>query len=48
MQIKIAGDGEILGKGGNIFQGYYKNDEATNETLIDGRLHSGDIGDIDE
>ncbi len=48
VQIKIAGDGEILGKGGNIFQGYYKNDEATNETLIDGWLHSGDIGDIDE
>ena len=48
VQIKIAEDGEILGKGGNIFQGYYKNDEATNETLVNGWLHSGDIGEIDE
>ena len=48
VQIKIAEDGEILGKGGNIFQGYYKNEEATNETLVNGWLHSGDIGEIDE
>ncbi|MDX6632349.1 MAG: long-chain acyl-CoA synthetase [Solirubrobacterales bacterium] len=47
-QIKIAEDGEILVKGANIFQGYYKNDEATHETLVDGWLHTGDIGEVDE
>jgi long-chain acyl-CoA synthetase len=47
-EVKIAEDGEILAKGPNIFQGYYKNPEATAETLVGGWLHTGDLGEFDE
>jgi len=46
-KIKIADDGEILVKGENVMLGYWKNPEATNKTIVDGWLHTGDIGEID-
>jgi long-chain acyl-CoA synthetase len=48
VEIRIGDDGEVLIKGPNIFQGYYKNDDATKETLEDGWLHTGDLGRLDE
>ena len=48
VQIKIADDGEILVKSPGVFKGYFKNPKATAETIVDGWLHSGDVGEIDE
>ena len=48
VEVKIADDGEILIKGANIFQGYYKNDDASFGAIVDGWLHTGDLGSIDE
>jgi long-chain acyl-CoA synthetase len=47
-EVRIADDGEVLCRGGNVFQGYLKQQDKTDETLIDGWLHSGDIGHIDD
>jgi long-chain acyl-CoA synthetase len=48
VELKIAEDGEVLVKGPNIFQGYYKNADASFGSIKDGWLHTGDIGSIDE
>jgi long-chain acyl-CoA synthetase len=48
MEVKVADDGELLLRGPNIFQGYFKNEDATRETLAGGWLHTGDLGRVDE
>ena len=47
LDVKIASDGEILMKGSSVMMGYYKNEEMTQKTIINGYLHTGDIGEID-
>ena len=47
MEVKLLPDGEIIAKGPNVFLGYYKNESSTRETVIDGWLQSGDLGEFD-
>jgi long-chain acyl-CoA synthetase len=43
----IAGDGELLVKGGVVFDGYWRNEKATAEAIIDGWFHTGDLASVD-
>ena len=48
VEVKIADDGEILVKGELVMHGYWRNDAMTERTLIDGWLHTGDVGHLDD
>ena len=47
-ELPTDGVGEIVLKGAKVFKGYWKNPLATRETIVDGWVHTGDIGKIDE
>ena len=47
-EVRLGEDGEVLYRGGNVFQGYLKDPAKTAEALVDGWLHTGDIGVLDE
>ncbi len=47
--VRVADDGELLFKGGQVFSGYWHDDQATSEALeADGWFHTGDVGEVDD
>ncbi|SEQ60539.1 AMP-dependent synthetase/ligase [Lentzea albida] len=48
LEMKVGEDGELLMRGPHVFAGYWRNEEATAQTLQDGWLHTGDLGEIDD
>ncbi|HRY25937.1 MAG: long-chain fatty acid--CoA ligase [Geminicoccaceae bacterium] len=48
VELRFADDGEIQVRGANVMKGYWKDEEATARTVVDGWLHTGDVGVLDE
>jgi long-chain acyl-CoA synthetase len=48
VEVRVADDGEVLMRGPHLFAGYWRDPEATARTLVDGWLHTGDLGTLDE
>lgn len=46
--VRVADDGELLFFGDQVFEGYWRDDAATQESLVDGWLHTGDVGEMDD
>jgi long-chain acyl-CoA synthetase len=47
-EVRVAPDGELLLRGPHVFAGYYRDEEATSESLVDGWLQTGDLGSVDD
>ena len=47
VQVRVADDGEILVAGDNVMKGYWNDPHATSQTVVDGWLHTGDVGQLD-